>query len=217
MNSSIEENYLKAMYVIGEVSGDVSAAELSKLMGIKMPTVNSMMKKLSDKGLVFYESYKPYRLTDEGKKQAALVIRRHRLTEMFLVEKMNFGWEEVHEIAEQMEHIKSPKFFSKMDQILGFPKSDPHGSPIPDEDGNVKWESYHSLSECNIGDTVKVVAVANSSKEFLHYLNGKDIQLNIVFEVLGKESFDGSVEVSYKKRKETFSKIIGDKLLVQRV
>lgn len=215
MNSSVEENYLKAMYVIGELSGDVSAAELSKYLNIKMPTVNSMMKKLSEKKLVKYESYKPYRLTDEGKKQAALVIRRHRLTEMFLVEKMNFGWEEVHEIAEQMEHIKSPKFFAKMDEILGFPKSDPHGSPIPDAEGHIVWESYRSLSECVAGEKVKVVAVANSSKEFLSFLNSKDIQLNISIEVLSKESFDGSIEVIYKKRKETFSKVVGDKLLVK--
>jgi DtxR family Mn-dependent transcriptional regulator len=205
------------MYTISEQTGDVTAVQLSKHLDIKMPTVNSMMRKLADKGLVKYESYKPYRLTKEGKKQAALVIRKHRLTEMFLVEKMNFGWEEVHEIAEQVEHVKSPAFFDKMDQILGFPKQDPHGSPIPDKEGMVEWVSYQSLSDCAIGEKVKVVAVTNSSKEFLHFLNGKDIQLNIQIAVLDREPFDGSIKVAYKNREETFSKQVGDNLLVQKV
>lgn len=204
------------MYTISEQTGDVTAIQLSKHLEIKMPTVNSMMRKLADKGLVRYESYKPYQLTKEGKKQAALVIRKHRLTEMFLVEKMNFGWEEVHEIAEQVEHVKSPMFFEKMDQILGFPKVDPHGSPIPDKEGNVEWVSYQSLSDCEVGEQVHVVAVTNSSKEFLHYLNGKDIQLNITMTVLDKEPFDGSLKIGYKNKEESFSKLVSDNLLVKK-
>ncbi len=205
------------MYTISEQTGDVTAVELSKHLNIKMPTVNSMMRKLADRGLVKYESYKPYQLTQEGKKQAALVIRKHRLTEMFLVEKMNFGWEEVHEIAEQVEHVKSPAFFEKMDQILGFPKVDPHGSPIPDKEGNIDWVSYRSLSDCEVGEQVNVVAVTNSSKEFLNFLNGKDIQLNILLTVSEKEEFDGSVKVKYKNREESFSKQVGDNLLVKKI
>ncbi|CAG5081115.1 metal-dependent transcriptional regulator [Parvicella tangerina] len=217
MNSITEENYLKAMYTISEQTGDVAAVELSKHLNIKMPTVNSMMRKLAERGLVKYESYKPYQLTEEGKKQAALIIRKHRLTEMFLVEKMNFGWEEVHEIAEQVEHVKSPAFFEKMDQILGFPKLDPHGSPIPDKEGNIEWVSYRSLSDCEVGEQVHVVAVTNSSKEFLNFLNGKDVQLNIQVELIEKEPFDGSVKVRYKNREESFSKQVGDNLLVKKI
>lgn len=217
MNSITEENYLKAMYTISEQNGEVTAVELSKHLNIKMPTVNSMMRKLADRGLVKYESYKPYQLTEEGKKQAALIIRKHRLTEMFLVEKMNFGWEEVHEIAEQVEHVKSPAFFEKMDQILGFPTVDPHGSPIPDQEGNIEWVSYRSLSDCEIGERIKVVAVTNSSKAFLNFLNGKDIQLNIQMRVVEIEPFDGSIKVAYKNREESFSKMVGDNLLVKRV
>lgn len=216
MNSITEENYLKAMYTISEQTGDVTAVELSKHLNIKMPTVNSMMRKLADRGLVKYESYKPYQLTQEGKRQAALIIRKHRLTEMFLVEKMSFGWEEVHEIAEQVEHVKSPAFFEKMDQILGFPTVDPHGSPIPDKEGNIEWVSYRSLSDCQVGEKVNVVAVTNSSKEFLNFLNGKDIQLNIQMIVSEKEPFDGSVKVKYKNREESFSKQVGDNLLVKK-
>src|SRR3954453_11986461 len=123
MNSLTEENYLKALFNIANESGEanVNVNELSRALGIKMPTGTSMMKKLADKKLVHYESYKPLRLTEKGKKEAALIIRKHRLTEMFLVHRMNFGWEEVHDIAEQVEHIQSSLFFEKMDQLLGYP------------------------------------------------------------------------------------------------
>src|SRR5580700_8948740 len=108
MNSLTEENYLKALFNLSSETGEVNVNELSKSLGIKMPTVTSMMKKLAGKKLVHYESYKPLRLTEKGKREAALIIRKHRLTEMFLVQKMNFGWENVHDIAEQVEHIQSP-------------------------------------------------------------------------------------------------------------
>ena len=123
MYSLVEENYLKALYLLSlDNEGEVSVNDLSKHLDIKMPTVTSMMKKLAKKGMVQYESYKPSRLSEEGDKVAALIIRKHRLTEMFLVEKMGFGWEEVHDIAEQIEHIQSPTFFAKMDALLGHRK-----------------------------------------------------------------------------------------------
>src|SRR5579864_5819241 len=133
MISLTEENYLKALFNLASDAGEVNVNELSKQLDIKMPTVTSMMKKLAEKELVHYESYKPLKLSEKGKKEAGLIIRKHRLTEMFLVEKMGFGWEEVHEIAEQVEHIQSVGFFTKMDELLGFPGIDPHGSPIPDK------------------------------------------------------------------------------------
>ena len=133
MNSSIEENYLKALFHLSKNGEEeVAVKDLSERLNIKMPTVNSMMKKLAEKELVHYTSYKPLRLTQKGLIKAALIVRKHRLTEMFLVEKMDFGWEEVHEVAEQIEHIQSPLFFDKMDQMLNYPRFDPHGSPIPD-------------------------------------------------------------------------------------
>ncbi|HEY5369561.1 MAG TPA: metal-dependent transcriptional regulator, partial [Hanamia sp.] len=147
MNSLTEENYLKALFNIANKDGEVNVAELSKTLDIKMPTVTSMMKKLSKKKLVHYESYKPLRLTEKGKKEAGLIIRKHRLTEMFLVDKMHLGWEDVHDIAEQIEHIQSRVFFEKMDELLGYPKVDPHGSPIPDVKGKVVWKDYNKLSD----------------------------------------------------------------------
>src|ERR1039457_3226618 len=148
MNSLTEENYLKALFNIASESGEVNVNQPSKRLGIKMPTVTSMLKKLARKKLVHYDSYKPVQLTEKGKKEAGLIIRKHRLTEIFLVEKMNFGWEDIHDVAEQIEHIQSPVFFEKMDELLGFPKIDPHGSPIPDKNGKVVWKEYNKLSDC---------------------------------------------------------------------
>lgn len=218
MNSLVEENYLKALFILANDKGEVSVNELSKKLGIKMPTVNSMMKKLAVKKLVHYESYKPLKLTEKGKKIAALIIRKHRLTEMYLVEKMGFGWEEVHAIAEQVEHIQSPSFFDKMDELLGFPKADPHGSPIPDRNGKMVWANYTKLSECEAGNTVKIVAVTNSSNEFLKFLNTRDLSLGLQIKIKSVEDYDGSMTIVYgKKKSETISKMVSEKLLVEKI
>lgn len=198
--------------------GEVSVNDLSKTLGIKMPTVNSMMKKLAEKKLVHYESYKPLRLTDRGKKEAGMVIRKHRLTEMFLVNKMNFGWEDVHDIAEQMEHIKSQFFFEKMDELLGYPKVDPHGSPIPDKNGKLVWKEYNKLSECQVGETVKLAAVIHTSSEFLKFLSTRDMHLGIKIRIKSIESFDKSITITYgKARTEILSNVVCERLLVERL
>jgi DtxR family Mn-dependent transcriptional regulator len=217
MISLTEENYLKALFNLSIESGEVNVNELSKRLEIKMPTVTSMMKKLAKKKLVLYESYKPVKLTDKGKKEAGLIIRKHRLTEMFLVEKMNFGWEDVHEIAEQVEHIQSSDFFQKMDELLGFPTVDPHGSPIPDIDGRISWVAYNKLSECAVGETVKLSAVINTSSEFLKFLNGREMQLGLKIRIKSVEPFDRSMVVSYgKKTSETLSYTVCERLLVDK-
>ncbi|WP_207514234.1 metal-dependent transcriptional regulator [Longitalea luteola] len=219
MISQTEENYLKALWNLTSSKGEASVNELSKQLDIKMPTVNSMMKRLAEKGLVHYESYKPLKLTDKGKRLAALIIRKHRLTEMYLVEKMGFGWEEVHDIAEQIEHIQSPAFFEKMDELLGFPKVDPHGSPIPDRNGKVETEQYIryiKLSDCKEGDTVTFMAVSHSSDELLKFLNSRDLSLGSKIKVKSIEPFDESMTVSYAGRKaEMLSNKVCDKLLVR--
>ena len=215
MNSLTEENYLKTLFTMADQNGSVSVNDLSRRLGIKMPTVTSMMKKLAGKKLVLYESYKPLRLTDKGKKEAGLVIRKHRLTEMFLVQKMGFGWEAVHEIAEQVEHIQSPAFFEKMDEMLGFPSVDPHGSPIPDRHGKVEWKKYVKLSSCKPGDVVKLSAVLDSSADFLKYLNSRELHLGLKIRIKSCEQFDGNMTVSYKKRAaEVFSHAVCERLLV---
>lgn len=218
MNSLVEENYLKALFTLSNSKGEVNVNELSKRLEIKMPTVTSMMKRLSDKKLVFYESYKPLRLTEKGKKEAAIVIRKHRLTEMYLVQKMGFGWEDVHPIAEQVEHIQSPLFFDKMDELLGFPKLDPHGSPIPDKHGKMVWKEFNKLSDCKVGDIVKLTAVINTSGEFLKFLNSRELSLGLKLKIKSVEPFDNTKIVSYGKRQsETLSHIVCERLLVEKI
>lgn len=216
MISQTEENYLKALFALSGTTGEAGVNELSKQLDIKMPTVNSMMKRLAEKGLVLYESYKPLKLTEKGRKEAALIIRKHRLTEMYLVEKMGFGWEEVHDIAEQIEHIQSPAFFQKMDELLGYPRVDPHGSPIPDVNGQVISEHYIQLSDCKSSDTVIFMAVAHSSEELLRFLNSRQLTLGTIITIESIESFDASMYVSYGSRKnEMLSNKVCEKLLVQ--
>ncbi|HEY4110845.1 metal-dependent transcriptional regulator [Puia sp.] len=216
MNSLTEENYLKALFNLAGENGEASVNDLSRHLGIKMPTVTSMMKKLAEKKLVHYESYKPVRLTDKGKKEAGLIVRKHRLTEMYLVEKMGFGWEEVHDIAEQIEHIQSPAFFDKMDQLLGFPKLDPHGAVIPDKNGKLAWISYHRLTDCRAGDTVRLCAVVHGSSDFLLFLNNRGIRLGLRLKIRSVEAFDGSMVLTYDGRQETLSATAGERLLVEK-
>lgn len=216
MISLTEENYLKAMFNLSQVTGEVFVNDLSKELDIKMPSVTSMVKRLASKELVNYQSYKPLTLTEKGEKLALSIIRKHRLTEMFLVEKMGFGWEEVHEVAEQIEHIHSPKFFAKMDEMLGYPTVDPHGSPIPDSKGNIHQKTYQNLANFNKGDKVKFVAVTNSSDDFLKFLNSKEINLGLVLEILDKEDYDHSMTISFNDKTIVLSQKVTQKILVEK-
>ena len=214
MNSLTEENYLKAIFHLLDSENQVTVNELSKFLQIKMPSVNSMMKKFADKNWVIYETYKPIRVTESGRKEAAIVVRKHRLTEMFLVEKMGFGWENVHEIAEQLEHVHSEDFFDKMDEILNFPKIDPHGEPIPDKDGYIISQNFYKLSECKVGEVCVLSSVTISTEDFLNYLNQRKLSLATKIEILEIEKFDSSITILYNGKKEILSKIVCEKLLV---
>ncbi len=215
-NTSTEENYLKALYHLCSDEKKVTVNELSKFLDLKMPSINNMMKKFHEKNWVVHESYKPIIVTEKGMKQAALVVRKHRLTEMFLVEKMNFGWENVHEIAEQLEHLQSEIFFEKMDEILNYPKFDPHGEAIPDKEGNVISQDLCKLSQCKPGENVVFKAVTFSDQNFLEYLNEKNIQLGCKIEILKIESFDQNIVVKINTKTETLSHKAAEKLLVQK-
>lgn len=218
MNSQTEENYLKALFILADENGKIGVNDLSKFLGIKMPTVNSMMKKLAEKKLVRYVTYKPVTLTEAGKKEAALIVRKHRLTEMYLVEKMGFGWDEVHDIAEQVEHVSSNIFFDKMDEILGYPKFDPHGAPIPDSLGRIEVLDQIKLSECRVGETIKLSGVVHTSDDFLKFLNSRDLKLGTILTIDLIEAFDGTREVSYDGRAAVIlSQIACEKLLVRKL
>ena len=216
MNSLTEENYLKAIFHLLDSENQVTVNELSKFLQIKMPSVNSMMKKFADKNWVIYETYKPIKVTELGRKEAAIVVRKHRLTEMFLVEKMGFGWENVHEIAEQLEHVHSEDFFDKMDEILNFPKVDPHGEPIPDKDGIIITQNLKKLSECKINETVILTSVTISTDDFLNYLNQRNLALGAEILIKNIEKFDGSMMIEFSDRTEVLSKMVCEKLLVKK-
>lgn len=194
-----KENYLKAIYYLDQNQEKISLSELGKKMEVSMPTVNSMVKSLQEKDWVIYQKYQPLQLTTKGKQKAALIIRKHRLTEMFLAQFMGFGWEEVHEIAEEIEHLQVDKFFDRMDELLGFPAVDPHGSPIPDKQGIVVAKSYVPLSDIEVGVQVRICSLVKSSKELLLYLNRKEIALGTELKIEKKEPFDKSILVRYQR------------------
>ncbi len=216
MTTRTEENYLKALYHLSEKNQAAGVNELSKILGIKMPSVNSMMKKFEMKNWVTYEPYKPLVLTSQGKKEAALIVRKHRLTEMFLVEKMGFGWEQVHEIAEEIEHIQSSLFFDKIDELLEYPKTDPHGSAIPDKSGSIERFNYKSLSQGKKGDVLVFCALTESTSEFLKYLNAKNLSLGMKLTIESVEEFDKSMKVSYGGKTHEFSEKVTQRLLMEK-
>lgn len=215
MPSESKENYLKMLFYLNQKSPNIALTELSNALQVAKPSASEMIKKLEKDGFVTSEKYKPIRLTSKGKKAAASIIRKHRLSEMFLSKFMQFGWEEVHGIAEEIEHISSEKFFDQMDKLLGFPSTDPHGSPIPNKDGNILKKNYKKLSEFPEKSTVILKGLKDSSSDFLNYLNKKDIQLNTKIFIDEIEPYDLSFTVSYKDRKmEVLSLAICEKLLV---
>jgi DtxR family Mn-dependent transcriptional regulator len=199
--SPTEENYLKALFSLANEKNEVSVSDLSQALSVSNPTTNSMVKRLSEKEWVDYKKYRPIRITSKGMELAASIIRKHRLTEMYLVEKMGFGWEEVHEIAEQIEHIHSPGFFNRMDEILGSPITDPHGSPIPDKNGKIHEHNYSPLSSMREGQRVVIKGLNDSSKEFLEFLNSKEIELGSLIEIYKVENFDKTMEIGHSENK----------------
>ncbi|PIE99193.1 MAG: iron (metal) dependent repressor, dtxr family protein [Polaribacter sp.] len=218
MPSQTKENYLKAIYSLEENGAKISVSALSKNMAVSIPTVNNMVKRLEQEGWVQYEKYRPILLTDAGRKIAIDIMRRHRLAEMFLMEIMNFGWEEVHEIAEDLEHINSEAFFDRIDEMLSFPKTDPHGTAIPDKEGNIIKQNYQQLFKFRIGETVVLRSLKNENKDFILFLNKKNITLGTEIKIENKEPFDDSIEVSYKDfHNILLTKEVCEKLLVEKV
>lgn len=203
MGSLTEENYIKSIYSLSQQSGEVYVSELAKKLSVKLPTVNSMIKKLAAKKLVAYAPYQGIKLTEKGKKEALSIIRKHRLAELFLVKVLGMGWEEVHDIAEQLEHVNSERFYNRIDELLGYPKADPHGEPIPDVNGKISPQSRISLSQVSEGKSARITAVGNDEKSFLDHLNSKGLQIGDSVTVKKKELFDGSVTILTKGKKET--------------
>ncbi|WP_435414281.1 metal-dependent transcriptional regulator [Polaribacter aestuariivivens] len=212
-----EENYLKAIYHL-ELDGTkgISTNSIAEKLQTKASSVTDMIKKLSDKKVVIYKKYKGVKLTDLGKKTAANIVRKHRLWEVFLVEKLNFSWDEVHEVAEQLEHIKSAKLINQLDEFLGFPTHDPHGDPIPDNEGNLKTIEKSLLSTLQKNETGICVGVDDSSSEFLQFLDKKGIVLGKKITVLEKENFDDSLSILVDEKKLSISNKIANNLYIKK-
>ena len=211
-----EENYLKAIYHLEAFSGKgISTNAIAEKVDAKASSVTDMVKKLADKEVLFYKKYRGVTLSDLGNKIAISVIRKHRLWELFLVEKLNFSWDEVHDVAEQLEHIKSPKLINELDAFLGFPKKDPHGDPIPDKEGKFQKIEKQLLSTLEVNQFGICVGVSDSSSEFLKYLDNNNISLGKKIAVLSKEPFDGSLTILINTKKITISKKISNNIYIQ--
>ena len=217
MLTQSEENYLKAVYTLSEEFGEsVSTNLLAEKIESKPSSVTDMIKKLSEKDLISYQKYQGCTLTEEGKKKALLIIRKHRLWEVFLVEKLKFGWEEVHEVAEQLEHIQSIKLTNQLDDFLDNPKIDPHGDPIPDRNGVLSVSKTSvSLSELEIKKKGLVVGVEDGSLDFFNFLNRYEIGLGTEISVIEKFSFDKSILVKINNKEVSFSSLVSNKIFIQ--
>ncbi len=218
MFTRAEENYLKTIFHLENQSTiGVTTNAIADSIETKPSSVTDMVKKLAEKKLLTYKPYKGVKLTLEGKKVAADVIRKHRLWEVFLVEKLNFHWDEVHEIAEQLEHIQSEELIIRLDQFLGSPDFDPHGDPIPDKNGVLKRTEKKLLSEIEKNQNGICVGVKETTPEFLQYLNKKKISIGTKIKVLGKEFFDGSMIIQVGNDQFFISHIIAENLYVQTI
>jgi DtxR family Mn-dependent transcriptional regulator len=196
--SHTEENYLKAIFKLAEAEPDtagVSTNRIAAALATRAASVTDMLRRLAEKGLLNYEKYRGVQLTAEGQRLALLTIRKHRLWEVFLVQQLGFNWDEVHEVAEELEHVQSPLLMRRLDAFLGHPALDPHGDPIPAEDGAMRRPAHRLLADLCQGECGTLAAVKNTSAPFLQYLDKVGLQLGAAVEVLDKVVFDNSFEI----------------------
>lgn len=216
MFSFTEENYLKAIFKHSQKDGgEVSTNSIAEELNTKAASVTDMIRKLSDKGLVNYEKYKGVTLTKAGRSIAVSIIRKHRLWEVFLCEKLNFNWDEVHEVAEQLEHIHSDLLIDRLDEFLGNPKIDPHGDAIPNKKGEFPQKQQICVADAKVGQAYTISAASDEDNNFLKYLDKLDIKLGLPFEVEELFEFDGSMQVKIDdKRSLQISKEVAQNLFV---
>lgn len=192
-----EEDHIKAVHTLS-VTGKAFTKDIAERLHTKASSVTVMLKKLAEKGLVKHEPYYGAKLTAKGQAIALKLVRKHRLWETFLVHRLGFKWDEVHDIAEQLEHVSSDKLVERLDEYLDHPSFDPHGDPIPDKDGRVKQRRTLPLTSCAIGDRVRVVAVNEPSDALLHLLDRKGIGIGMLLDITARQAFDGSLELRAK-------------------
>ena len=213
--STSEENYIKAIFHLQQDVGPVTTNEVAHELKTRPASVTDMMKKLKTKKLLHYQPYQGFRLSSEGTKVALGIIRRHRLWEFFLAEKLKFTWDEVHEVAEDLEHVSNKKLIDKLDEFLGFPRVDPHGDPIPDVNGKIEISKKICLTELSLNTPAIVSSVSDQSSEILELLEHKKITLGIKMEVKRKFEFDSSMEVRIGRQQAfTISKQLAENIFV---
>jgi DtxR family transcriptional regulator, Mn-dependent transcriptional regulator len=213
-----EENYLKTIYHLNQVyDGEISTNAIAEKIETKASSVTDMLKKLSEKELIHYKKYQGVTLTEKGLHSAKMIVRKHRLWEVFLVEKLDFSWDEVHEIAEELEHIKSEKLINKLDAFLNFPTEDPHGDPIPNAYGQIPKVEKQLLSELTEKKVGYCVGVRDTSVEFLKYLDKNKIALGTKIEVLSKEDFDLSLRIKVNATEMIISNKIASNLFMKTI
>lgn len=217
MPSISVEDYIKNIYELEGSEKKVSTTLLAEKLNIAPASVTDMVKKLSEKGFLRHVPYKGVEVTEKGKRSALKIIRKHRLWEMFLVEVLHFSWDEIDEEAEKFEHIMSDKMEEKIDEVLGFPKVDPHGDPIPAKDGTMKHAQYHSLSDVREGAVVRVLRVNDSDPELLQYVSEIGLSLNKKFSVKHRIKFDNSLLIKIGAREVTISSKLSENIFVEEV
>ncbi|HLF45169.1 MAG TPA: metal-dependent transcriptional regulator [Chitinophagaceae bacterium] len=195
-----EENYIKTIFHLQSEDGNVTTNELADRLNAKPASITDMMKKLKSRKLVHYQRYRGFRLSTEGNKVALGIIRRHRLWEFFLSEKLKFNWDEVHEVAEHLEHVSSKKLIEKLDEYLDFPKFDPHGDPIPDVHGKMESTKHICLADWPMNKPAIVCQVTNQSSGLLELINHKKINIGTKLEVKKKFNYDESLEIKIQRQ-----------------
>jgi DtxR family Mn-dependent transcriptional regulator len=215
--SSSEENYLKAIYHLQVEGGKATTNALAAALQSRPASITDMTKKLSAKGLLDYTPYYGFSLSSEGRKVALLIIRRHRLWEYFLADKLGFSWEEVHTVAEELEHVSSKKLIDKLDEYLGFPQFDPHGDPIPDKKGRLTSAEQLSLAKLPLNCPSKIIQVTNQSPIMLEELKQQQIAIGTQILVKRSSSFDGTLHVLIKNKPATISSQLAQHLFVKRL
>lgn len=208
MYSFTEENYLKAIVqltIFEEGVDEVGVNKLAAYLDLKPATVTDMVKKLKLKELVNYEKYGKVSLTEEGRQIGMRVIRKHRLWETFLHEKLRFNWDQIHEIAEQLEHVNSEELTNRLDEFLGFPEFDPHGDAIPASDGSIVMPFRRVLSDAQSNKKYKIVAVSDTSNDFLRHFDALGLHIADELSVLSSNAYDGLIEIQFNGQKQTVS------------
>jgi len=214
MNTLAEENYLKAIYHLSLNDVNVSTNQIAAALNTKAASVTDMLKKLADKELINYEKYQGVTLTNTGEKIALHIIRKHRLWEYFLVEKLNFKWDEVHEMAEEMEHISSVELIDRLDKFMDYPKHDPHGDPIPDRDGNFKKHELKPIASLNVNESGVISGVRDHSPTFLQYLEKQQLVIGKKIKVTDIIEYDNSMILQVENITTHISREVAKNLLI---